>query len=312
MESHDGPEAEVARQAAAREEHARLVLERTGDPAYVQRRFTADGVRELSWDPESATGRELSALFEGLRESFREKFGRDPVPGDPVFFDPDAHGPAPLPPAAQDAWWQRLADAMETEGIDPAYALAGRDVGYMITPMNRHLYSAHQIEAYLDALQERWDQAAMDDVDLAPLEADVPRLLRAGLAALAAEPSPETAQAGIDTVFEAVEATGCSLAGFAQISARMLAVLCAWIDGARTRGADAGGTRAWLETHLAPTEATAVWDLWEALADPGRDLHDVETGPHVQLLAGLLLIAAALVAGPGHARPQWTTTFDPA
>ena len=30
-------------------------------------------------------------------EAFRKKFGRDPGPGDPIFFDPDAPGPDPVP-----------------------------------------------------------------------------------------------------------------------------------------------------------------------------------------------------------------------
>ena len=31
-------------------------------------------------------------------EAFRKKFGRDPCPDDPIFFDPDANEPAPLNP----------------------------------------------------------------------------------------------------------------------------------------------------------------------------------------------------------------------
>lgn len=33
---------------------------------------------------------DLCRELEGQRERFREKFGRDPGPEDPVFFDPDA------------------------------------------------------------------------------------------------------------------------------------------------------------------------------------------------------------------------------
>lgn len=73
---------------------------------------------------------------------FREKFGRDPGPGDPVFFDPDADEPRPLP----DGFWdEALEDLVEKAG-DPmirAFALASRDVGYMVTEMNMHLFSAY-------------------------------------------------------------------------------------------------------------------------------------------------------------------------
>jgi len=40
---------------------------------------------------------EVQRLMEMQLERFREKFGRDPGPEDPVFFDPDADEPRPLP-----------------------------------------------------------------------------------------------------------------------------------------------------------------------------------------------------------------------
>jgi len=43
-------------------------------------------------DPEAATKRILRRQL----KAFRKKFGRDPLPGEPMFFDPDASEPAPL------------------------------------------------------------------------------------------------------------------------------------------------------------------------------------------------------------------------
>ena len=314
MNTDDGQDAggEVGRLAAAREEHARLVVARSGDPAFVQRRFTAGGVRVLSWDPGTAVGERLSGVFAGQREAFRARFGREAGPDDPVFFDPDADEPVPLTPAARDGMWDELATVMEAEGIDPAYTLAAKDVGYMITPANRHLYTAHQVEAYLDAVQERWDQTAMDAVDLAELEADVPRLLRVGLARLVADPSAAVAQAGIDAVFEAVEATGCSLPGFGRVSARMLDVLTAWIEVARTRGVDDAQVRVWLSGRLDEPQADAVWAQWQVLAVGDGGVGEVLPSQGVGLLAGLMLIVAALVAGPGQGRVEWIESLDPA
>lgn len=45
-----------------------------------------------------ATTRTAAALLEEHRQAFREKFGREPGPGDPVFFDPDADEPRRLDP----------------------------------------------------------------------------------------------------------------------------------------------------------------------------------------------------------------------
>ena len=36
--------------------------------------------------------------MEERRAAFRKKFGRDPGPGDPVFFDPDADTPTAITP----------------------------------------------------------------------------------------------------------------------------------------------------------------------------------------------------------------------
>ena len=62
------------------------------------------------------------ALFE-QRKAFIEKFGREPGPEDPVFFDPDKDVPTPIDPARFDA---DLEKALRDAGIDPAKADAIR------------------------------------------------------------------------------------------------------------------------------------------------------------------------------------------
>ena len=58
------------------------------------------------------------------REAFVKKFGREPGPDDPVFFDPDADTPQPF---NTDTYARELAEAMAAAGIDPAliYAASG-------------------------------------------------------------------------------------------------------------------------------------------------------------------------------------------
>ena len=56
------------------------------------------------------------ALLE-QRAAFRAKFGRDPGPSDPIFFDPDADTPVPMKAGRMEA---DLAEAMQRAGINPA------------------------------------------------------------------------------------------------------------------------------------------------------------------------------------------------
>ena len=68
------------------------------------------------------TPRVYEALLE-QRKAFIEKFGREPGPEDPVFFDPDKDLPTPIDPARFDA---DLEKAIRDSGIDPAKAEAIR------------------------------------------------------------------------------------------------------------------------------------------------------------------------------------------
>jgi hypothetical protein len=64
------------------------------------------------------TPRVYEALLE-QRKAFVEKFGREPGPDDPVFFDPDKDLPTPIDPDRLDA---DLEKAIRDAGIDPARA----------------------------------------------------------------------------------------------------------------------------------------------------------------------------------------------
>jgi hypothetical protein len=68
------------------------------------------------------TPRVYEALLE-QRKAFVEKFGREPGPNDPVFFDPDKDVPTLIDPARLDA---DLEKALRESGIDPARADAIR------------------------------------------------------------------------------------------------------------------------------------------------------------------------------------------
>ena len=64
--------------------------------------------------PETRMTPELRQIFEHARAQFIAKFGREPGPGDPVFFDPDKDVPTPLDPSKVRA---DLVRAMRRAGI---------------------------------------------------------------------------------------------------------------------------------------------------------------------------------------------------
>lgn len=93
----------------------------------------------------------LAELFCG----FREKFGRDPRTNDPVFFDPHADEPAPLPEEARNQMWERLADAMVCQGemtAETAYAM--KKTGLLVTEQTEHLLSQAQRDVWRSALED--------------------------------------------------------------------------------------------------------------------------------------------------------------
>jgi hypothetical protein len=50
-------------------------------------------------------------------EAFRAKFGREPAPNDPIFFDPDADEPRPLKMDFGEAFGKKLVEAARAAGL---------------------------------------------------------------------------------------------------------------------------------------------------------------------------------------------------
>ncbi len=95
--------------------------------------------------------REISAQLEEQREAFRQKFGRDPGPDDPIFFDPGADQPAPYP---YEKWQQTMIEAMLKAGVYPALIYAFKKTGMLLTAMNRDQWPKRDIQAWNDAVAE--------------------------------------------------------------------------------------------------------------------------------------------------------------
>ena len=95
------------------------------------------GDRVVSMSPEVA-----DALAR-QRQRFIEKFGREPGPEDPVFFDPNAGRPIPM--VDWDEVEKEFEIALEKTGADPAFAYAFKKTGRLVGEENRHLIKRRRI-----------------------------------------------------------------------------------------------------------------------------------------------------------------------
>ncbi len=84
-------------------------------------------------------------------EAFRQKFGREPGPGDPVFFDPDADQPEPLSALKMEEEMVRAATAA---GVEPAIIFAYSKTGMFVTEHNVDQWSAEDLEEWDAAIEE--------------------------------------------------------------------------------------------------------------------------------------------------------------
>jgi hypothetical protein len=86
--------------------------------------------------------------------AFRERFGRDPGPDDPVFFNPDEDTPEPVTSAQLDDLDHKMIEAMVEVGIPADVIYAYKKIGRIVTQENEHLLSEQDREEWSDALDE--------------------------------------------------------------------------------------------------------------------------------------------------------------
>jgi len=150
----------LAQDEARRERHVGLIVERQGDPRFAQRIVDENGDISIKWNPVSVTGREVTQSLKSQLRAFKEKFGRDAGPDDPVFFDPDSDVPAALTEEKIVAAYDELIESGQLEGTQLAYIKAARQLGYIVTQENRHMFSAAEVDAWTGCVS-----AALADED---------------------------------------------------------------------------------------------------------------------------------------------------
>jgi len=85
---------------------------------------------------------------------FREQFGREPGPDDPLFFDPGVAAPQFLTDDSTDEIWKSLFQAAGDSGIDLAIVYAMNKTGRMVTEANLEFLTHSELQEWNDAVNE--------------------------------------------------------------------------------------------------------------------------------------------------------------
>jgi hypothetical protein len=207
--------------------------------------------------------------------------------------------------------WAALAEALWLEGLDPAYAWAGADVGFLVTRANENLFTRSQVRAYQAALARRIPEVG--DGDVSSVLAVVPLGLRRCVGRLVADPANGVARSGVDAFFAQAERLGADLDGIGQVSARVVEVVLAWLAGAREAGVDADRVLSWVDMNLgvrSARDAGLVAGLLRLSAEQ-VDRNDVSAGLRERYLPALLHLVAGATAVHVDGDVTWLEAFDP-
>jgi hypothetical protein len=85
---------------------------------------------------------------------FREKFGREPGPDDPLFFNPESAVAEFLSVESQEETWRALVQAAAESGIDPALVYAMNKTGRIVTEQNMQFLTEADLQEWNDAIDE--------------------------------------------------------------------------------------------------------------------------------------------------------------
>ena len=98
--------------------------------------------------------RETAVIIAQQKKLFREQFGREPGPDDPLFFDPGVAAPQFLTDDSTDEIWKSLFQAAGDSGIDLAIVYAMNKTGRMVTEANLEFLTHSELQEWNDAVNE--------------------------------------------------------------------------------------------------------------------------------------------------------------
>jgi hypothetical protein len=87
---------------------------------------------------------EMADILHEQRQKFIDKYGREPGPNDPVFFD--------MPPLEHIE--HQTVEAMKRAGIDPAIIYAYEKTGRLVTEENQHMLPETALNEWQAAIEE--------------------------------------------------------------------------------------------------------------------------------------------------------------
>ena len=94
---------------------------------------------------------ELRDMLEQQRVAFREKFGREPGAGDPIFFDPNADQPSPFD---EDQFHQLMLEGFLLAQMPHHLIYAFLKSGILLTEVNKQYVEPDALEAWNQAIDE--------------------------------------------------------------------------------------------------------------------------------------------------------------
>lgn len=97
---------------------------------------------------------EVQEVMEIQFAAFRKKFGRDPRPDDPIFFDPDADEPRELSQSKIDEHQQAIVQAMQAANIRGELIYAYQKTGRLVTDDNLEFLTDEELKEWEDAIEE--------------------------------------------------------------------------------------------------------------------------------------------------------------
>lgn len=116
-----------------------------------RRQLDRDATEAEGENEERAVAGPVAAVFERQRQRFVARYGREPAPDEPVFFEREAASPTALDEATFRAQVGRPGMAEEL-GLEPAYLAAMLEVGYAVTAQTRDRFTPEEVDAFEAAL----------------------------------------------------------------------------------------------------------------------------------------------------------------
>jgi hypothetical protein len=97
---------------------------------------------------------QIEAAMRAQRRAFRKKFGRDPNPDEPVFFDPNADTPQPL---SLDVMERITVTAMRKAGVAPQIIYAYKKTGLIVGEETLDAISPERLAEWHAAIDEYFE-----------------------------------------------------------------------------------------------------------------------------------------------------------